>query len=565
MKKTKRIVSITIAAALVFSAISLTTVFSSSSMPSGTAIGDIPGTFPATMTLGADIAYNTDKMSMPNYPNYASAQKTKFTPNLRKLLVDGWANDDNVRQSVNAGYLDEPEFVFDLARPETIQTIRIGGYNTNGQAVFFRLFVSSDGDVWDEIGNTNLGCQYNAVLVQPVLPFNADGSIMLTPPPTASPTTVISADSYKNMFAYDFPWFQINPLPYPTVYKSDFDLTTSGYADATQNGKESPFSFGQYKSRILLDPSGSAREVPCFATPIYAKASNMYGIPDQKVNYLNNYYLEKPVTCRFVKIVGYGNNSQLYYPFTSITEVRFAAPAPVEPSVQVFSDVSSDRWAAKDIHDLSVNGIINGYVNGSETTDVFKPDNTILKQEFIKIITYAFYAYNPFANYDKFSDLSQSDWYYLYVASAATNSVTEPLLTGEGPPVAEGDVHGSYFGVDQNMNRQDTATFIARALSTLTKEKLPTLDEANANTLLKALADKDQIPDYAKPSVAYLLDRGVIKGYDLSGVVTFRPDKLVSREEVCAMTARGIYYKTVDQLTDSIPTPTPTPAPTPAP
>ena len=46
-----------------------------------------------------------------------------------------------------------------------------------------------------------------------------------------------------------------------------------------------------------------------------------------------------------------------------------------------FSDIASEHWAFNYVNELTTKGVINGYPDGT-----FRPDGTISKAEFIKLV-----------------------------------------------------------------------------------------------------------------------------------------------------------------------------------
>jgi hypothetical protein len=102
-----------------------------------------------------------------------------------------------------------------------------------------------------------------------------------------------------------------------------------------------------------------------------------------------------------------------------------------------------------------------------------------------------------------------------------------------------------------NMSRQDTATMLSRAMVKLISVALP--DEATAEVTLSNFTDVADIANYAKPSVAFLVTAGIIKGYDNgSGGFEFRPAANITRAEISKIMVMSLEYVE----------PTPTPEPT---
>ncbi|EPZ62478.1 hypothetical protein H477_5353 [[Clostridium] sordellii ATCC 9714] len=73
-------------------------------------------------------------------------------------------------------------------------------------------------------------------------------------------------------------------------------------------------------------------------------------------------------------------------------------------SKTTFNDIDG-HWAKNAIIDFATKGYINGYGDGT-----FKPDNSITRAEFVKILNKAFGYTN--VGKENFSDVNPSDWYY---------------------------------------------------------------------------------------------------------------------------------------------------------
>ena len=174
------------------------------------------------------------------------------------------------------------------------------------------------------------------------------------------------------------------------------------------------------------------------------------------------------------------------------------------------SDVNNNHWACTYIKNLNETGIISGYPDGT-----FKPENTVTREEFVKMIVSAAGLYNNAAECD-FSDVNQTDWFYTYIASAneagAVSGITQDT-----------------FGVGRPVTRQDVAIIGSRILDKLKGTNKSSLKSATTN-----FADNDIISEYAIPGVAALVNIGVINGFEDN---TFRPGEFLTR----AQAAKIIY------------------------
>ena len=164
-----------------------------------------------------------------------------------------------------------------------------------------------------------------------------------------------------------------------------------------------------------------------------------------------------------------------------------------------------DHWAESYINNLVKKGGISGYEDGS-----FKPDNTITRAEFTKIIVGVFEISGDTET--KYSDVSDDTWYSEYVKKAS----------------ASGIINGSdgMFLPNNNITRQDAALIIYRVL------KLKNI-EMNSG---KSFSDDSEISEYAKDAVSKMAVIGVINGYDGK----FMPKNNITRAEAVTMIARAL-------------------------
>jgi exo-beta-1,3-glucanase (GH17 family) len=205
-----------------------------------------------------------------------------------------------------------------------------------------------------------------------------------------------------------------------------------------------------------------------------------------------------------------------------------------------FSDISG-HWAKSYITDLLGKGIVNGYQVAPDVFE-FRPNNPIQRQEFAKILTVAYGVYNTLAT-STFSDCPSGSWFTPYVGS----------LEAEGLTTGLGD---EKFGVGYNMSRQDTAVMLSRAMIKYQAVILPSPEEAL--TAVSIFSDTANIAEYAKQSVAFFVQAGIVKGYETyigSGVFEFRPKENIMRAEISKIISMALEY--------TFPIPAPEPAPTP--
>lgn len=175
----------------------------------------------------------------------------------------------------------------------------------------------------------------------------------------------------------------------------------------------------------------------------------------------------------------------------SATQVTLPEPT-VLPSGQ-FTDVSDNHWAKAYIEELAEKGIVNGKADG-----IFDAEGAITRAEFLKMIVAVFdlEVENPTVD---FTDVTEDDWYYNCVATAAALGVT----------VGMGD--GS-FGADALITRQDMAVMVARAAQAAEQ----TLGQSGS---LEQFTDAEAVSEYAREALELLVGAGFISGDDTGALL----------------------------------------------
>lgn len=148
-----------------------------------------------------------------------------------------------------------------------------------------------------------------------------------------------------------------------------------------------------------------------------------------------------------------------------------------------FTDVKNVPWAEKQINFLLEKGIVNGKSEG-----IFAPNDTIKREEFIKIIVSALGLYDPKATCN-FADVVADSWYAPYIGSAMKRGIINGIGDNE-------------FGVGSEITRQDMAVILCRAQGLIHEQEF----------VDPAYADWTEVSDYAKQSIAIMVDKGIING-----------------------------------------------------
>lgn len=173
---------------------------------------------------------------------------------------------------------------------------------------------------------------------------------------------------------------------------------------------------------------------------------------------------------------------------------------------EYFDDLKNHEWAKESIDALVKKGVIS-----KDESKKFRPDDSITREEFVKMIISLLDIKAVSGNID-FNDLAKDHWAYSFIATAVENDI----ISGMG--------NGS-FGVGENITREQMATIVARVL------KLYNKTEASADG---AFADDSDIADYAKNAVMTMKYYKIINGV---GENIFAPKSNATR----AQAAKIIY------------------------
>lgn len=169
-------------------------------------------------------------------------------------------------------------------------------------------------------------------------------------------------------------------------------------------------------------------------------------------------------------------------------------------TANIFNDMA-DHWASDYVTRLKQKGAIDGFPDGT-----FRPDNTITRAEFAKIVVSVLGIKNE--GEVTYADVAKDSWYYDCVAAA-----TEAKL-----------IYGTDSGFlpDKNITRQDAVVIIARALA-YKNISLPTSGIE--------FSDMNLVSDYAVSSVKGLGELGIVGGDNGK----FRPLDSLTRAETAAL------------------------------
>ncbi len=150
---------------------------------------------------------------------------------------------------------------------------------------------------------------------------------------------------------------------------------------------------------------------------------------------------------------------------------------------------------------------VNGYTDGT-----FKPEATVTRSEFVKMLVVAAGLYDPTVDYgNAFPDVPKTDWASNHIACARVMGITTGHSDGNFHPLA-------------TISRGEAATMIARAYRIT--------GEAGSSLTFPDLPSNH----WAAASVGALAKKGIITGYTDG---TFRPSGSVHRCEAVSMLLRA--------------------------
>ena len=192
---------------------------------------------------------------------------------------------------------------------------------------------------------------------------------------------------------------------------------------------------------------------------------------------------------------------QAYEPESEIIPVESDFP---------FTDCENHSWARTALKYLYQNGIVAG-----RTETLFYPDETVKREEFVKLVVSGFDLMGTAEI--KFEDIDPEEWYAEPVAAAISAEIINGISETE-------------FGVGSDITREDMAVMIYRAVGAAGLE----LEVEVENPA--ELSDMDEVSDYAKEAVNFLVSKGVIRGSDGS----FLPRSYATRAEAAQIIYQAI-------------------------
>ena len=194
---------------------------------------------------------------------------------------------------------------------------------------------------------------------------------------------------------------------------------------------------------------------------------------------------------------------------SSHTVSKPETPPEISDTNEPFTDISVLPWAESDILSLYSLGIIS-----PSEDKLYRPDDAVLREEWIKLMIEAFKLTDPNA-YCDFADTEKSAWYYIYIASAVSKGIA-------------GGYGDGYFGIGDRITRQDMTVLLYRTAKIL-EIQLVELHEA------EEFKDSDEINDYAKEAVTAMQRAGLLSGI---GDGYLNPNGIATRAQAAVLLNR---------------------------
>jgi len=170
---------------------------------------------------------------------------------------------------------------------------------------------------------------------------------------------------------------------------------------------------------------------------------------------------------------------------------------------------TAGHWASDTLNNWSSKGLISGYPDGT-----MKPNAPVTRAEFVTFVNRTLKGKDANATCS-FTDVKKTDWFYADVATAYAAGYIMGYEDGSFKPSSP-------------ISRQEAAVIVGRVIDGIGTPDL---------TILAQFNDASKIAAWAKPSVASLVAKGLLKGY-ADG--TFGAEKQITRAESVVVLDRGI-------------------------
>ncbi|MGN0015404.1 MAG: S-layer homology domain-containing protein, partial [Candidatus Gastranaerophilaceae bacterium] len=209
-------------------------------------------------------------------------------------------------------------------------------------------------------------------------------------------------------------------------------------------------------------------------------------------------------------------------PYTISTPTGAAAPL-----VSAFDDVPSGFWAGCDINKLTENNVIAGYPDRT-----FKPNLPVSRAEMATLTVKGFNLLNSEVSpcNKSFRDVPNHFWAKKMIDKAVANG----LMDG---------YNDTLFKPNKPVSRAEAFTILSKGINC-------GMTECQANEILSKYCDADEIPSWARISVAKAIEAGALNDSPKPDMIN--PNKDASRAEIASMLENirvSLGYSNVDKVT----------------
>lgn len=190
-----------------------------------------------------------------------------------------------------------------------------------------------------------------------------------------------------------------------------------------------------------------------------------------------------------------------------------------------YTDVPKKHWAYSTIQNMSKQGIVNGYSNGT-----FKPNESLTREQFAKMLALAL-DLEPSSNQKAtFSDVDVKRWSYPYIEGV------KDYLQGYYGPIGK-----PFYKPAAIITREEVAVALVKSM------KLEVNTKTGDSVVRSKFKDSDAISAGLAPYVAAAIENNLITGYEDR---TFRPKGQLDRAAAATLLTRFLDSSLVPDLQD---------------
>ena len=180
---------------------------------------------------------------------------------------------------------------------------------------------------------------------------------------------------------------------------------------------------------------------------------------------------------------------------------------------------TAGHWAEKNINNLSVNGIINGYLDNT-----FRPNENMTRAELVAVINRI--LANQVQSTKYFADINSKAWYYADVRKAVQSGILEGDKAGNIRP-------------NSLITREEAICMLQRALVPV-----------NSEQIVPNFSDYSDVSKWAQASINTFIEKKYINGYSDN---TIRPKGNITRAEVVTIISNIVdHYVSYGELRGNI-------------